>query len=66
MTGKKKVAILKRDYYVERYNRKQCWFVTAWRLVDESGEDLVQPWMKSKEEAKKLAAALNYHLRDQG
>lgn len=45
---------LKKDR-MERFNMKRGWFVNAWRIVDESGRDLVQPWSKTKAEAREVA-----------
>lgn len=35
---------------MERYNSKRGWFVNAWRIVDENGKDMVQPWPNTKGE----------------
>lgn len=42
----------------ERFNTKRAWFVKAWRVVDETGVDLVQPWCDTKAEARELAKRL--------
>lgn len=42
----------------ERFNMKRGWFVVAWRIVDEQGVDLVQPWCDTKAEAVELAKRL--------
>ncbi len=46
----------------EKFNLKRGWFVTAWRLVDENRNDLVQPWMKTKKEAKDVAAEIGIDI----
>lgn len=43
----------------ERFNLKRGWFVNAWRIVDASGADMVQPWSRTKKDAMKTAEALN-------
>ena len=56
-----KSAYLKQDRQ-ERFNLKRGWFVDAWRIVDATGKDLVQPWSNTKAEARATAAALGYLL----
>jgi len=46
----------------ERYNSKRGWFVNAWRIVDENGADLVQPWPNTKSEARRIAVQLGIEL----
>jgi hypothetical protein len=46
----------------ERFNLKRGWFVNAWRIVDEAGQDLVLPWHTSKKEARATAKALGIKL----
>lgn len=58
-----KIGYIKKDRQ-ERHNLKRGWFVNAWRIVDESGADMVQPWMKSKGEAKRLACQLGIELKE--
>ena len=53
---------LKKDR-MERYNMKRAWFVNAWRIVDENGVDLVQPWPNTKSEARRLAVQLGIELK---
>lgn len=48
----------------EKFNTKRGWFVTAWRIVDAQGQDLVQPWMNSKTEAKEVAELLGITLME--
>lgn len=57
-----KIGYIKKDRQ-QRYNVKRGWFVNAWRIVDESGADMVQPWMRSKGEAKRLACQLGIELK---
>jgi hypothetical protein len=52
--GFKKVGYFKRDR-MERFNLKRGWFVNAWRIVTEAGNDMVQPWDQRKSEAKETA-----------
>lgn len=49
---------------VERYSRNmgKWYFVNAWRIVDNDGEDMIQPWQNTKGEAKKLAEKLNIKI----
>ena len=56
-----KPAYLKKDVQ-ERYNGKRAWFVNAWRIIDEKGNDLIQPWCYTKTEARNLAKKLGYNL----
>ena len=51
-----KQGFLKKDRQ-ERFNLRRGWFVTAWRIVDADGRDMVQPWCRSKSEAKAVAKA---------
>lgn len=48
---------IKRDRR-ERFNIKRAWFVNAWRIVDEHGGDMVQPWCRTKQEARETAQAM--------
>lgn len=56
-----KVGYLKKDRQ-ERFNLKRGWFVTAWRIVDAEGKDLVQPWSNTKGEARETAKSLKIFL----
>lgn len=47
---------LKKDRQ-ERFNLKRGWFVSAWRIVDKEGRDLIQPWSNTKGEAREVAKA---------
>lgn len=49
-----KSGYLRKDRH-ERYNLKRAWFVNSWRIVDESGEDIIQPWSRTKGEARDVA-----------
>ena len=57
-----KIGYLKKDM-MERYNSKRGWFVVAWRIVDENGKDMVQPWPNAKSEARRLAVQLGIELK---
>lgn len=57
-----KIGYLKKDR-MERYNMKRGWFVNAWRIVDENGVDMVQPWPNTKSEARETAAQLGIELK---
>ena len=57
-----RVGYLKKDR-MERYNSKRGWFVVAWRIVDENGKDMVQPWPNTKGEARRLAVQLGIELK---
>jgi hypothetical protein len=52
--GFRRVGYLKRDRQ-ERFTLKRGWFVNAWRIVNEAGSDLIQPWDTRKSEAKQTA-----------
>lgn len=56
-----RTGYLKKDR-MERYNSKRGWFVVAWRIVDENGGDLVQPWPNTKSEARRIAAQVGIEL----
>lgn len=56
-----KTGYLKKDR-LERYTCQRGRFVNAWRIVDESGNDLVQPWSDTKKEARDTAKALGIKL----
>lgn len=55
------MAYLKKDWQ-ERFNMKRGWFVTAWRVVDQNGKDLVQPWFNTKKEALDTAKRLGIEI----
>ena len=57
-----KAGYLKKDR-MERFRLKRGWFVVAWRIVDENGVDLVQPWPNTKSEARRLAVQLGIELK---
>lgn len=59
--GYRDVAILKKDRQ-ERFNIHRGWFVNAWRLVNHKGRDMIQPWMRSKSEAREAAAEQRIYL----
>lgn len=46
----------------EKFNLKRGWFVVAWRIVDENRSDLIQPWMSTKSEAKRIAAQCEINI----
>ena len=47
----------------ERFNMVRCWFVVAWRLVDPiTKKDQVQPWFKTKTEARKFAKTQGWSI----
>ena len=56
-----KTGCLKKDRK-ERFNLRRGWFVNAWRVVDEQGRDMVQPWANTKGEARATAKALGINL----
>ncbi len=57
-----RIGYLKKDR-MERYNSKRGWFVNAWRIVDENGVDMVQPWPNTKSEARRIAVQLGIELK---
>lgn len=63
--GYAKLAFLKKDR-VERYSSLRAWFVNAWRLVDATGADQIQPWARNKSEAREKAASARLYLVEQG
>lgn len=58
---KNRTGYLKKDTQ-ERFNLKRGWLVNAWRIVDEVGHDIVQPWANTKTEARQTAKQLNINL----
>jgi len=56
-----RTGYLKKDRQ-ERFNTYKAWYVNAWRIVDENGNDIVQPWFDTKTEARQTAKALNINL----
>jgi len=57
-----RVGYLKKDKS-EHFNAKRAWFVNAWRIVDEFGTDMVQPWATTKKEAQETARILLIKLQ---
>lgn len=57
----KREGYLKRDRR-EKFNLKRSWYVVAWRIVDKSGEDLIQPWLSTKGEAREVAKSTGITL----
>jgi hypothetical protein len=62
---KNQVVYLKKDRQ-ERFNLKRGWFVNAWRIVDDQGEDTVQPWFNKKGEAREYAKEMGMVLDETG
>jgi len=48
----------------ERFNSQRGWFVNAWRIVDENGVDMVQPWFDTKTEARAYAKRAEINLKE--
>lgn len=46
----------------ERFNLKRAWRGNAWRLTNEDGNDLVQPWFDTKTEAREFAKRRGWAL----
>jgi hypothetical protein len=46
-------------------NRITGWLVRAYRIVDEDGRDMVQPYDRTKREARETAKALGIRLIEQ-
>lgn len=50
---------MKKGYLIkdqqERFNMKRGWIVNAWRIVNEKGQDMIQPWSSTKKEAMETA-----------
>lgn len=59
--GFRRVGYLKQDRR-EHTNRLRAGFANAWRIVDEGGVDLVQPWCDKKTEAHDTAGELRIFL----
>lgn len=57
-----KIGYLRKDRR-EVFNMRRAWFANAWRIVDAKGDDMVQPWPKTKTEARETARALNIVLK---
>jgi hypothetical protein len=55
-------VFLKKDHK-EKFTLKRGWFVNAWRLVDEDGDDVVQPWFDKRKDAIKFAKSEGYELK---
>ena len=49
---------------VEHYNLHRGWFVNAYRIVDENGVDLINPYPETKKEALDCAKTLGRELID--
>lgn len=47
---------------MEQLLMQRCIFVTAWRIVGENGQDLMQPWFRSKKEAMDTARSLGIEI----
>jgi len=46
----------------EKFNLKRAWFVIAWRIVDNKGNDIIQPWSDTKKEALQTAKDNNIKI----
>ena len=46
----------------ECFNMKRAWFVNAWRIVNEKGQDMIQPWSKTKQDARATAKACGIEI----
>jgi hypothetical protein len=66
------IAYLKRDWkekvrIVPRgngRNRTRSWLVSAWRLVNAEGHDLVQPWFGKKSDAREFAESQGWTINE--
>lgn len=56
-----KTGFLKQDRQ-EKMTTRKAWFTYAWRIVDEAGDDMVQPWLDTKNDAKQVAKLLDIQL----
>lgn len=56
----KTIGYLKKDR-MESVSRR--WLVNAWRIVDANGVDLIQPWDRTKSEARVTAKHCNIELK---
>lgn len=56
-----KVGYLYKDTQ-ERFNLKRSWRVNAWRIVDEQGKDMVQPWFNTKAELFAMAKKIGIRI----
>ncbi len=57
----KKIGYLRKDRQ-EKFDLRRAYFVNAWRITDEKGRDMVQPWASTKTEARQTAKALGITL----
>lgn len=60
-SGYANIAFLKKDR-MERFNVKRGWFVNGWRLMNAKGSDLIQPWSRTKTEARDIAKSQAFYL----
>jgi hypothetical protein len=55
-------AEIERIGWSKSKNRITAWFVRAYRIVDAEGRDMVQPYDRTKHEARETAEALGIRL----
>lgn len=60
--GKLIPTMIERIGWSESRERITGWFVRAYRIVDANGKDMVQPYDRTKSEARETAKALGIHL----
>lgn len=56
-----RIGYIKIDYE-EVLTSKNAYFRNAYRIVNENGEDIIQPWFSSISDLKKCAKHLNIKL----
>ncbi len=50
---------------MERVTLKRAWFVTAYRIVNANDEDMVLPWMTTRQEAIDVAREVGITLESE-
>jgi hypothetical protein len=60
--GKLVFTVIERIGWSESKKRLTGWLVRAYRIVDADGKDMVQPYDRSKREARETARALGIRL----
>lgn len=61
-----KIGYLVRARKKRERTQGQSWMGTAWRIVDEDGQDLIQPWLDTKAHAMEIARQREYLLLERG
>lgn len=59
-----KTGILKKDW-IEKRSSRSIRFAVAWRIMDDQGRDMVQPWFDTKGEAREYARRQGILLKEE-